>query len=93
LLTFEKSDSWWIQSVYVEKDYRRQGHFKSLFNEACRLGKSRGVHSIKLYAESENEKAKQTYRSLGMQMNGEKFYTYDFVYGKTKISEFKEKTT
>ncbi len=25
-------------------------------------------------------------------MNGEKFYTYDFVYGKTKLSHFKDKS-
>ncbi len=27
-----------------------------------------------------------------MQMNGEKFYTYDFVYGKTKLSDFQDRS-
>jgi hypothetical protein len=46
-----------------------------------RLGKEKNVMSIRLYAENDNEKAKNTYFRLGMSIIEEKMYSYDFVYG------------
>lgn len=86
LLTFQNSKRWWIQSVYISKDHRRQGHFTSLFHASVELAKSKGVLSIKLYAESSNEKAKNAYFKLGMKVVEGKFYSYDFVFGGYKIN-------
>lgn len=37
----------------------------------------------------ENSKAIAVYEALGMHINGEKFYTYDFVYGKIRLEDIK----
>lgn len=70
--TYEWSD-WrngmvlWIQSVYVDKEYRRSGIFKSLYNhlkEICENDEN--TVGLRLYVEKENLTAKSTYESLGM---------------------------
>ena len=72
MYTYEWSD-WrngnilWIQSVYVHKEYRRQGIFNSLYNhlkDIC-INTSNAV-GLRLYVEKENLDAKATYESLGM---------------------------
>src|SRR5438105_12190480 len=72
MLTFEWSDwrngwFWWIQSVYVRPDARRQGIFRSLYQHVLDLGKKQGdVIGIRLYVEKENIAAQKTYTGLGM---------------------------
>ncbi len=72
LVTYEWSDwrngwFWWIQSVYVRDDARRGGVFRSLYRHIHELATADPtVIGIRLYVEAENERAKQTYRSLGM---------------------------
>ena len=72
LVTFEWSDwrngwFWWIQSVYVREDARRAGVFRSLYRHIQELATADAtVIGIRLYVEAENERAKTTYRSLGM---------------------------
>ena len=72
LITTEWSDwrdgwFWWIQSVYVRPDERKQGVFRSLFAEAERLARNAGdVVGLRLYVERENVNAQRTYESLGM---------------------------
>ncbi len=74
--TFEWSDwrngdIWWIQSVYVHSDFRRQGVFRAL---SCHLEElaqdTPGVVGIRLYVERENDRAQQTYSSLGFERPG-----------------------
>lgn len=69
--TYEWSDwrngfLWWIQSVYVEGEFRGRGIFRMLFEhlkqEAVR-GKGVGV---RLYVEEENHSAQEVYQKLGM---------------------------
>lgn len=45
------------------------------------------MESISLYAESENERAKQTYFRLGMKVIQDKIYSYDFVLGGFKVKQ------
>lgn len=72
MLTKEWSDwrnanYWWIQSVYVHKDYRGQGIYKKLFGYVKSAADSEdNVYSLRLYVEKNNERAKRTYKSLGM---------------------------
>ncbi|MEY7998874.1 GNAT family N-acetyltransferase [Clostridium sp. Mt-5] len=72
MLTKEWSDwrnanYWWIQSVYVNKNYRGQGIYKKLFKHVKSVADSdNNVYSLRLYVEKNNEKAKNTYKSLGM---------------------------
>ncbi|MFL6692944.1 MAG: GNAT family N-acetyltransferase [Ramlibacter sp.] len=72
MVTFEWSDwrdghFWWIQSVYVRPDARRQGVFRALYREVAALvERDPGVCGLRLYVESSNARAQVTYASLGM---------------------------
>ena len=57
LCTFENNRSWWIQSVYVAKEFRKQGIFTSLFHTLIKLAKEQSVKQVSLYAESNNQRA------------------------------------
>ncbi len=70
--TYEWSD-WrngsflWVQSVYVNKNHRRKGIFKELYNYVRQIADSdEDIVGIRLYVEKENTSAKYTYKSLGM---------------------------
>lgn len=68
--TFEWSDwrngdIWWLQSVYVHPDFRRQGIFRKLNQHLEQLAESTpGVVGLRLYVENDNARAQKTYRSL-----------------------------
>jgi ribosomal protein S18 acetylase RimI-like enzyme len=72
LITKEWSDwrngsFWWIQSVYVRPEFRRQGVYKTLYRHVQRIAANDpGVCGFRLYVERENSRAQATYRSLGM---------------------------
>ena len=66
-------DGWmyWLQSVYVQVDYRNQGVFRSLLNAAQEFLQNRGdVACLRLYVEDENEPAMSAYRKLGFDFPG-----------------------
>jgi len=71
-LTYEWSDwrngsFWWIQSVFILPEFRRNGVFRALYHhvEAMAL-EDPGCTGLRLYVEPENEKAIQTYHALGL---------------------------
>ena len=72
MITFEWSDwrngnTWWIQSVYVRPDFRRQGVFTALFQHVANLARqSPEVCQLRLYMHGENATARRCYESLGM---------------------------
>mgnify|MGYP002641240373 CR=1 FL=1 len=58
---------WWIQSVYVHPDYRRQGLYKSMYTHLQNaIQNEPEVIGIRLYVEKDNRRAQQTYSGLGM---------------------------
>lgn len=57
---------WWIQSVYVVKEFRRQGIYSALYERVKKLSKAERVCGFRLYVEKENEVAQSTYEKLGM---------------------------
>ena len=64
---WRNGDIWWIQSVYVQPDYRRQGVFRSLYGHLKTLAESDpDVVGLRLYVEQENQAARATYAGLGM---------------------------
>jgi GNAT superfamily N-acetyltransferase len=72
LITYEWSDWrngdwWWFQSVYVTKAARRAGVFRALYAEVERRARAAGAVGLRLYVERDNERAQQTYLSLGME--------------------------
>jgi GNAT superfamily N-acetyltransferase len=72
MITYEWSDwrngnLWWLQSVYVRKDFRRKGVFRALFKHLQELAANRGdVCGLRLYMHSENGRARNSYQQLGM---------------------------
>jgi ribosomal protein S18 acetylase RimI-like enzyme len=73
MITTEWSDwrngeFWWIQSVYVRPDYRRQGVYRALYRSVQALAATkRGVCGFRLYVERNNRRAQATYRASGME--------------------------
>ena len=72
MLTREWSDwnngwYWWIQSVYVAPDYRRQGVYKSMYQAVCTHAKQQNIAQVRLYVDKTNTRGQEVYSSLGMQ--------------------------
>jgi GNAT superfamily N-acetyltransferase len=63
---WRNGDFWWIQSVYVVKEHRRQGIFRRLFESVKQKSQVEQVCGFRLYVERDNHTAQQTYRELGM---------------------------
>ncbi|MBU2512034.1 GNAT family N-acetyltransferase [bacterium] len=85
MITTEWSDwrdgnFWWIQSVYVRSEFRRQGVFSLLYQTVSDLAKQQGdVCGIRLYVEQNNSVAQRTYESLGMKDAHYKVYEMEMV--------------
>ncbi|MEP7187030.1 MAG: GNAT family N-acetyltransferase [Rhodanobacter sp.] len=72
LVTYEWSDwrcgdFWWIQSVYVTPDARRSGVFRVLYAAVQERAAESGAVGLRLYVETENRRAQDTYADLGME--------------------------
>jgi len=80
MITTEWSDwrnglFWWIQSVYVNENYRRQGLYRKLYESIKGMAEAeKQVCGFRLYVEHDNHIAQKTYRSLGMDETGYKMY-------------------
>ena len=72
LVTYEWSDwnnanRWWIQSVYVDRQWRRKGVYRALYGHVQEMARSTGeVCAIRLYVERGNLVGQRTYETLGM---------------------------
>lgn len=67
---------WWIQSVYVMPDFRRQGVYSAMYNFIReRARDTPDVCGYRLYVERENTVAQKTYQSLGMHETD--YYLYE----------------
>ena len=68
---WRNGEIWWLQSVYVEPEFRRQGVFRLLYEYVQREADGdSNVVGIRLYVENENERAQATYRRMGMDHTG-----------------------
>ena len=85
LITTEWSDwrngyFWWIQSVYVDVEYRRQGVYRALDSHVHAEARRRGdVCGIRLYVERNNHVAQQVYSRLDMHRSHYDLFEIDFV--------------
>lgn len=71
MLTREWSDwnnewYWWIQSVYVIPEFRRQGVYKAMYQKVKDAAKENNVSQIRLYVDKTNHSAQKVYQNLGM---------------------------
>ena len=60
---------WWIQSVYVTPEYRKQGVYKAMYQKVKDAAKENNVSQIRLYADKTNLSAQKAYQSLGMHVS------------------------
>ena len=72
LVTYEWSDwrcgdFWWVQSVYVAPEARRAGVFRGLYAHVKAMARGAGAVGLRLYVETENERAQATYAGIGME--------------------------
>jgi ribosomal protein S18 acetylase RimI-like enzyme len=85
MFTYEWSDwrngtFWWIQSVYVLPEARRNGVFLALFRHVEHLAeRDPGVCGIRLYVERENTRAQATYRRCGLHDAGYTVMEVDYT--------------
>jgi GNAT superfamily N-acetyltransferase len=57
---------WWLQSVYVDSDWRGQGVFRALLDQIRMDATAHAnVIGLRLYVEHENAPARVTYEKLG----------------------------
>lgn len=84
MITYEWSDwrngnLWWIQSVYVKSEFRRQGVFRELFNYLENLARGqKDVRALRLYMHADNSAARRSYENIGMQWTKYEVFEKDF---------------
>ncbi len=84
MVTLEWSDwrngyFWWIQSVYVHKEYRGQGIFQALYQYVKGLAENDAqVCGLRLYVEGANTAAQKAYEKIGMNKTEYHFYEVEF---------------
>jgi GNAT superfamily N-acetyltransferase len=72
MITTEWSDwrngwFWWIQSVFVEEEFRRRGVFRALYDHVYQAAEQDpSVIGLRLYVDCENQIAMDTYLKMGM---------------------------
>ena len=72
---WRNGDWWWIQSVYVAAEHRRQGVYQALHSHVAALAQATpGVVGLRLYVERGNAAAQRTYRAMGMDDAGYDIY-------------------
>ena len=72
MITYEWSDwrntnIWWIQSLYVNKQWRAKGIFSKLFQYIQKEARKHQVQIIRLYVHEHNKVAQKVYKSIGME--------------------------
>lgn len=84
MVTNEWSDwrnSWfyWLQSLYVRPEFRRQGVFRLMYRYVERQARQSGnVCGIRLYVERTNTRAQEAYVNLGMAHSHYDMYEVEF---------------
>jgi len=84
MVTYEWSDwrcslFWWIQSVYVKPEFRRQGIFRKLYEFLKeKSSQEQNVCGFRLYVLQSNDTGQYTYAGVGMKETPYKFYEESF---------------
>ena len=85
LITYEWSDwrnadFWWIQSVYVHPDWRRNGVYRRMHRSIVERARGRtDVCGVRLYVERENRAAHTVYARVGLLPSKYDVFEEDFV--------------
>jgi GNAT superfamily N-acetyltransferase len=81
MITVEWSDwrnkpIWWIQSVFVQKTWRKKGVFTQLLDVVRHMANQQGVAFLRLYAHQKNKSALQVYERLGWRQDPYTIYHF-----------------
>ncbi len=74
LITFEWSDwrngqVWWIHSVYVRPEFRKQGAYKTMYEHLQNVVRADpNLRGLRLYVDKTNTNAQKVYVNLGMDL-------------------------
>jgi GNAT superfamily N-acetyltransferase len=91
MITYEWSDwrngaFWWIQSVYVDPAWRRQGVFRRMHETVMATAKtSQNICGVRLYVEESNGAAQAVYRKVGLTPSSYAIFETDFVLARTRV--------
>ena len=97
MITFEWSDwrngtFWWVQSVYVDRAWRRRGVYRSMHDHIVAQAKADPrVCGIRLYVEQDNQAAQSVYQRVGLAPSGYWVYEQDFVLGSRSSSTMRDR--
>jgi ribosomal protein S18 acetylase RimI-like enzyme len=84
MITYEWTDwrcglFWWVQSVYVDSEFRRQGVFRRIYEFLKeKASHEPNVCGFRLYVEHSNRAGQSTYSGVGMQEVSYKFFEESF---------------
>ncbi len=68
---WRNGEIWWLQSVYVDPEYRKAGVFRALYRHLESLAEQTPkVVGLRLYVEEENSRAIEAYRRMGLEPGG-----------------------
>lgn len=83
LITYEWSDwrngvVWWIQSVFIDPEYRGQKFYSQFYEYIKELSRTNpSVQGLRLYVDKRNEVAQKIYSKLGM--NGNHYQVFEWM--------------
>jgi ribosomal protein S18 acetylase RimI-like enzyme len=73
-------DQWvmWVQSVYVEPKYRRQGVFKMMYEHIRKIvQQDDNTAGLRLYVDVSNKNAVEVYKAIGM--DGDHYTVFEWM--------------
>ena len=81
LVTYEWSDwknemIWWIQSVFIQKNLRKQGIFTLLLKKIFSLAQKEDIKRFRLYVHHNNTEARTTYAHMRMKKTSYTLYEF-----------------
>ena len=69
---------WWIMSLYVIPEYRKQGVFKRMYAYLTEcVNADRDLMGLRLYVDKRNVRARKVYAAVGM--SGEHYDTFEWL--------------
>ncbi len=82
MITYEWSDwrngwVWWIQSVFIEEDYRQKGVFKQMYLHIQKVAKKAKARGLRLYVDKSNVNAQAVYKAIGM--DGDHYTLFEWM--------------
>ena len=76
---WRNGEFWWVQSVYIDREFRRKGIYSQLYEKVKELAKvDSKVCGLRLYVDNDNKNAQTIYSKLGMTKTNYILYEEEF---------------